>query len=1312
VARPADDVTRRLRLGLVAAAALLVLATAWRTSRLSHALPPAQAQVRSLDVESLDGGLLLLPDSEGWSVRSLRSGRTVALGEDRQARVGRVQVAVDGGDGVRRTPILRTPWSVFADGQRGFRRIDFGADPLGRDDGVHDRVVLPAADDGARGWFHLAPRDEHGEPGGRFAPEDAGQALLVAERDGLHIERDDGTDARPEAGEAVPVGARFVVGDGGPVRVEVRWQRVARAQAVLGGDGKVIGYRDGVGIDLVVTALEPGAAASDRADVQLLDRRGTELATVVVSASRPTLLHGRRDRLSPLRGRVLPQSTADEELEQAVAEGLSEGWIDVGLSRAEVHIPTEPDGDGPREDLGWALSRSVVALVDTYDRARAPVALRLGDEVRASAASATVDGDRQPLRWDRELGAWAPSSRTRPGAELVFELPVTGGDGVVPVEAAFPMSWRTGDDQRWRTAPPPPSGAWRTTQLPAAAGSLLQVKLETRVDEPAEGDARVAVSIGGAPDGTFLDAEAVRMGRRAFEGWRLRGSSRDGLARRLWARLPGDRWSVDAAAPEAGRRRAERLYLRAPIDARRAGWTALDLSLPGAVLAATWNDEPLDAAALPRAGGGSARISVPTRPGRNLLALEMELPPTAPASQAGGIRFVVDEQGAPSALDGRVADRRARTPVRSAAGAQQPTGRGERDAPAVLVEVGVPGLPEGSRWQVTPSADRAGHSGLLLADAPGPIARNAHGVLELTDEALLWRNGPLRLAVVRRVETDPDGPPLAGFAVAPSAPQPLQDDGDAIVAPDFALRRLPSGGERLTGERIVVHAGRVHALAEEGAPAWSAPATDADQDEEHEATAADAEVAGLRLDLFSPDGAQLLLRANRPGRLWSVDGRSTELAAEVTTPWPRGARLLLEGTPLRLRRPLAAEESPLDARPSWLAAVSRDAELTLDDDLQAAAERALDAELARLPEADGDTMSLRGAVLVWDPREGDVLACAARQRDDADPRTLLTFPCWQDGGLHPGSTFKIATAGAALRSSDPAVRAMLQGSLPAGLRAGGPPTTLRKAKLPALPDRAGDELSLRSRMRNHAGHSMPVDATLEDALRSSYNLWFGYVGLLMHRPLREGWGRAGIARAADRLEAWPVAAVARRAGFDARLELGAGVVGTSGHVPEDAVDNDARIAARSIGQDEVTATPLGVAALVGTVVDGGTIARPRLVRDRPIERVEVLPPAVADRLATALGEVVMKGTASRALGDNPWRERMLGKTGSAQRIDGEGLERTDAWFAAALRPPEGSGEAPVVIVCVLPGGGLGGRHAAEVVDAVSRDVLRARGWID
>jgi len=1180
-----SSVGRRLRLGLVLAAVGLVAATALRTARLADARPGADVLVRAVNVASIDGGVFVQATPGGWTVRSLRSGDDRPLTPGTPLMVGKAQLVLDPADGLRRTEIFRRPWSVFAPEHDGHRRIDVGPDPLGAVDGVRDRIVVPAGPGGG-GWLHLVPRTAE-----RFGPDDAGAAAVVIERDGLSVDGD-----LVHAGERREVGARFEVSDGS-TRVEVRWEAAVRAVPVLGDDGGIVGYRSAVGTDLVVSALEVGGD-SGRTHLEVLDRAGTSIDRVTLSSKRPTLLHGRRDRISPLRGRVLPPIAANEELELAVGDGLSAGWVRVGADRTTVEIPPNDALDGPRSDLGWTLSGALVDLVARYDRARAPVAVRPGPGLRAAGATALDDRGERPLRYDADLDAWTPSERPVAAGPVVFRLPVASAAPEVTLSAAFPIAWATSSEGPWRAEPSPPPGRFREWSLPVEGADAVYVRLDATV-APFErpGAAAVAVAVAGAPEGTFLDAEGARVGTRAFEAWSSSRTGADRAAARLWRRLPGDHWSVEADVGEATEA-ASRLYLRVPLQARTAGWTALDLTVPGRVVGATWNDEPLTHAGLAHdPHGGAGRLSVPTRRGRNLLALEVELPPRAPAAQAGGVRFRLDDAGLPVGLDDRVADRRSRSPVRVA----------------------------------TPSAPLNDTDG---ADAPWLEVERAGG-------------GDLRVG--------------ERFRVAPAP----RVDATAVLTLASPTRTLVTPVPDEEGQRLLVTSDAAGGLA-----------------------------------VTSPVA----------GTLWTTGGRPLTVVPHVATDWPPGARLVLQGHLLRLRRPRAAEEAELSARPAWLGRWDPEAgPVTLDDDLQADVAAALDAELEELPDADGDTLALRGVVLVLDGRSGDILACAAVDRPDADPDTAVREPCWQDAGVHPGSTFKLATAGAALRSSDPAVRRMLDGSAPIELVRDGPRGTLKGVKLPALPAGARPIL-LRTRLRNFRGQPAPTDADLTDAIRGSYNTWFGYLGLLLHRPLREGWIGSAVADGEARNAAWPVAAYAREAGFDQRWDLGGGYVGTGGHVPSDAPDSDAAIAARSIGQDAVTATPAGIATLLAAAAEGGRAPVPRLSRDRAVEHRELLSAPRAERIREGLAAVVSRGTASTAFAENPRRDRILGKTGSAQRIDGNGLQRTDAWFAGAVLPPEGTDEASLVVVVAMPGAGLGGRHAARLGDAVSRKIAALRGW--
>ncbi len=1257
----------RLRWGLLLCGALLIGGTAARGARLLAARPGTAVVVRAVEAPALDQALLVARDGDAWTLRPVggdqrrvRAGQAVELGG---ARV-RILDGLGSGD-----EVLRLPWSVFGPVRGGHQRIDFGADPLGRADGVRDRIVLPEGPDGPA-WFRLEPPVE-GRP---FGPEDR-SARLVAERGGLRVRSAAGEEA-PTAGDSVAVDGSFEVEADG-LRLAIGWDGVRRAAVLEGADGRVVGYgeaRDGV--DFVVSTLGDRRGG---ARLVLLDEAGQPTDTVPLADGAPTLVHGPRTRITGFGGSVLPAELRDLRLEAAVRDGLREGWIEVGATTARVDVPRE--GDDPRSDLGWDLARDVVAVVDAFDRAAHPLGVRLLDGVDASAS--TADG--AALRFEGALQAWVPSSRPRRGEPVTFELAAEGGE--VRVAVALPARWRRRGEERWTALPLSRGGAWATSVLEADGAARIELELAPPSEGPATDELSVAVA--GAPEGTHLVATDVRIGARAYPGWEQPGQG--GPARELWRRIPGDRWSAVGPAPTPAP--SPRLvWIRAPIEAAVGGWVALDVAVPGRVLRAWWNGEPTDG--LPTdPGGGRVRASLRSRAGDNLLALEIELPGAAPARPQGPVRFLADADGAPLALDASVARRRMRETVRR----ERREELGPRaGAPDLIVERGVPGLPDGTRWRLAPGPDVPADSVLVLADGPGALRRNDFGALHLEAGGLAWHNGDrLALGAVRPLASDPEGVSVAGQRVAPGQKQALDRTGEAVEGLAFTVRALPPADRVVRGELIVVAGGELRAVDASGEPRWH-------RDRE------DGDAAGVRLVVHA-DGADVQLAVDRPATLWTRRGERIDLppatldAADVPdlmTSWPPGARLVVDGLALRLRRPGGREPRRL---PDWAQASGERS--TVDPDLQDAARDALRSQLVEIPE---DTEALAGVLLVMNARSGDVLACASEERPGADERSRLPRPCWQDGGFHPGSTFKVATAAAGLGSDDPLVRAMLDGDLPPALRRDGPRGSLRGAKLPAADGK--EERTLRSRLQNFHGQAMPVDTDLESALRSSMNTWFGYLGLLMHRPTREGWPAAALATAPQRDDAWPVDRIARAVGFGAPIDLGGGEQGTGGHLPAVPPGSDAPLAARAVGQDAITATPLGVAGLLALAAADGIVPLPRIDRDRAPAARAVLTPPQARRLRDALLDVVRRGTAARAFADNPRRDRILGKTGSAQRVDRSGLPRTDAWFAAAVLPPEGSEEDPVVVVALLPGAGLGGSRAAEAVDQFSRDLAAARGW--
>ena len=1152
------NIQRRLQGSLMLAALLLTCLTGWRAMSIAEAPALRGTETPSLPVGSLAGGVLVQWEQTRVLLEP-RRGPGASLKVGQRVEIGEARFSLRASEPSSLT-ILRRPWSVYAHATQGFRRIDFGSDPLGREDGVRDRVLLP----GEGGAFHLVPNRPSSEP--RFLPEDRG-AVLVAERDGVVVEQM-GSKVVLATGQRIAVKERFDV-DIGESRLRIAWVESIQAKAVSGADGEVVGYRSSLGADFVVRRLAIPATSELVLTIEDLD--GGLIKSLTRAGGRQ-LVHGRNDRLGPMRRGVLPARAADLQLEEAIAEGLEEGWVEIGRERSTVDLPSTRSGRAPRDDLGWTLSHSLVALLEDYDRARLPTGLRAlrGLSPAQGRCRPESGGGWTSLRWDEKLTAWVPGDRSGAGQVTLCEIPVVG-DHVV-IEVGLPASWRVGGED-WTTLPGTPQ-RWQSHERKASG--TLSVRLDAR--RPAIAPDRIAAAVAGGPKGTFL--QAVHVSSKAFEGWDKPGAESTSAAEAIWTPVVGDRWRAEGEAPEALASTERRVFLRIPVRAAREGLVALDVQVPGEVRGATWNGADLPASVFDRARDGFSRLSLRLSRGDNVLAVHTARPPRSPALAAGGAQFEPDEMGRPKALAQAVADRRARRAVAPDHVPRLVTSHDGPDAPAIVVERGDGSLRGGHRIRVS-----------------------------------------------------------AGRGVA----------GEAEIPTDTGVVRVRS--DRTHGVRVIAQGGT----------------------------------------LWTGQGEPLDLPLHPPGSdpMWSA--------------WSPGSRLVLAGSPVRLV--LSRDEGEYrTAIPSGLPA---SVALSLDDDLQDDALAVLDAHLDGLStEPVSDSHALRGAVFAMNAVSGEILACAGRDSEGAAAPTA----CWEDHDLRPGSSFKPLLALAALESSDPTVRSMVNGALPPGLQRAALSGSLASARLPVLPAGSRSDLPLRTRLRNFRGVATPKDRALEGALRSSDNVWFGYLGLLMHEPLREGWLQSGIADDARREAAWPPHALARAAGFGTELDLGFDLSGYVGRVPADAPTSDAALAARSVGQDQVRASPLGVAAILAAIATNGEAPRPRLDPHLPTTRVRLATPAAAARVRAALHEVVRAGTASRAFATNPYRHRIFGKTGSSQRVDAKGLPRTDSWFAGVVLPPEGTAESPVVLVAVLPGAGLGGEHAARVVDGVSRALAAARGW--
>ncbi len=218
----------------------------------------------------------------------------------------------------------------------------------------------------------------------------------------------------------------------------------------------------------------------------------------------------------------------------------------------------------------------------------------------------------------------------------------------------------------------------------------------------------------------------------------------------------------------------------------------------------------------------------------------------------------------------------------------------------------------------------------------------------------------------------------------------------------------------------------------------------------------------------------------------------------------------------------------------------------------------------------------RGAVVMMDPRTGEILALASTPTYDAsaiaDPATAtVTIEALQAdenqpllpratlGRYVPGSVFKIVTAIAGLGS----------GAIT--------PATVYKQQ----PDAEREGLvvdGFRVRDGHHlATGSDPLD--LVGATEASCNIWYALTGL---------------ATGGDDLVDY-----AARLGFGAPLPFDlptavSQVTGGSGNGPGGFVD-DVELANAAYGQAETFVTPLQMALVASTVANGGNLMRPRLV---------------------------------------------------------------------------------------------------------------------
>ncbi len=1366
--------------------------------------------LHAVPVENLGGGFRVLP---GKTLRLEVPGFDSDLtdGQEFVVEGERFRFEAGGAYGAGWETILRRPMRVYAaaEGENGPRggwsRIDLGGDPLGGRSPTKDQIYIDP--DTVRASLSEGDKKAFEKELGyaRLLPEEGEVFRLAhtgfriqAEVPGLSVSSG-GSSRELEVGKPAPLPSGAEISGGGH-RLRLALASQVRSEPIADAKGAITGYRPVRESTLLVSIPKTGTSTvkATSSSITWLPI-SAEPQTYALALDRPNRFYGGDARIHPGGGEVIPQELTDRELMELFREGFGVGraeraecagkaalWVDRGFIRAlDRHAILARKGELPEAAAGAYLKSLPDRAV--YDAMKAEdlechadylgrVSRNAGNRVQALLAdyNSGLDPGWVALPgtasdWSLEVpgvaprpalpdglpedgvarfsppAPWAPE-KVLPGEErswsLLGRIPLPAGpDGTALLRLASPLELTvTVDGGPPHPLPLPTPGVSPSIQellLPEVLPGVHAVRVDAlyrgRLEE--FGSREEVRPTLGSPGGEISPTRAL-IGEMPFAEWCQSGEGADAEARSLWREgsQPGDGVVVS--------------YLRFHFEGLAAVVLPFRLATEGSVLEACWNGVPLDVRR-------AQQVGLLTQEGSNLLAVKVAHRPVVAEEGGGGVRFLW-EDGKPVGLSPEVVTRSAQPAVLPSLEDSFLQDSDGKSLPRLVVEAGVPGLPEGTE---IPIGERLSGPGRVLLVLP---AEGAKGDLLSRPDKVKIRLKPgqeppievmngsnARLSLFRQM--DPFAKPFQpfpGFLIKPGHPEPFRHDRDAIRVGEVWATYRGAPARFARGEVILVSQGRLHRLLT--TIGWEVPAPQA-----------------------LPAGEVLVVERDKAGVLSvtvgvSSGGALTRWHGVVPAEGPGllqwGDRIALPGSGLLLRvaqdkglldprlRPSLGTDTLLRNSPLALNP-ARPTRLTLDSDLQAAAQEELTAQvaiadamiqhnvLAWSPGQGG----LRGAFVALDAATGEVLAAATATEAVADPAVSPWGLSWS----HPGSTFKIVTSLAALQSSDPLVRGMLKGQIPVGLtRAGG--RTLAGCTVPrsrpeeGRPPPRGEvsaDIPLRSKLDNHKNHPLPSTPNLESALRDSTNTYFGYLSLLMYRPIREGWPHAPSALSGWMEDHYLVQKVARQMGFGEVVDLFAGLdqgfvrrhpvlgeggrpiaPGDSGYAftgrfPVEAME-DPQVAASGIGQGEIYTTPFQMARVSAAVATGNRVV-PRLVRAYGEDIPAVTPPVPLalsqgdrDKVRGGLRAVVDQGSAKLAFADNPYRGHVFGKTGTSERPGPGGKHVTDSWFTGFIEPPEGSPDSPVAFACVMPGAGLGGTHSAEVIERWLAFLVRYRGWED
>ncbi|MDQ3571337.1 MAG: penicillin-binding transpeptidase domain-containing protein [Actinomycetota bacterium] len=264
------------------------------------------------------------------------------------------------------------------------------------------------------------------------------------------------------------------------------------------------------------------------------------------------------------------------------------------------------------------------------------------------------------------------------------------------------------------------------------------------------------------------------------------------------------------------------------------------------------------------------------------------------------------------------------------------------------------------------------------------------------------------------------------------------------------------------------------------------------------------------------------------------------------------------------------------------------------------------------------------ALIAIEPSTGNILAVANRPTEDGFNRALA-------GRYAPGSTFKVISTAALLADGlDPAETVECPESIEAG----------------------GREFV---NFEGSAAGAVPFSTDFAQSCNTAF------VSL------------------ADRLDDAALKDTATMFGLGRSYDLG--VDSFAGDVPRSRDDTEQ--AAAMIGQARILASPLAMAGVVATVVDG-TWRQPRLLDEDPSEEGEAIESEALDALRVLMRSVITSGTGT-ALASVPGEP--IGKSGTAEYEDGD-PPPTHGWFIA--------GREDIAVAVIVEDAASGGEFAAPV----------------